>query len=392
MRVLWITGNFQPEIGGLQVYTERLTDALTRLCKVGLITGTQHTAPACREVDHFTVANITAPQNDYQWQQAQDDVASVISEFSPDIVHLANANVAVYRAVIGRSVPLVATVHGNDMTAPWQRVPGRPVLPLIRKGLDECDRIIAVSRHTGGLIRAAGVTAPVTVLRSGCDLDFFKPASHQQDSVRAYYEIAPEVPLLLTVARLVPRKGHLVVLEALRQLAFPVCWLVAGDGPMREQLACAIVESGMEGRVCLIGEVSNEELRALYQACDIFVLSPEEQRQGPRLDSEGFGLVFLEAAACGKPAIASAISGCSEAVIHGETGLLVPPGDPKALAAAIERMAFEPGLAALLGFGALASVRAASGWPRAARQIGEIYDDLVADTRSERDLIRQYRV
>jgi phosphatidyl-myo-inositol dimannoside synthase len=392
MRVLWITGNFQPEIGGLQVYTERLTNALTRICKVGLLTGSQHIAPANREIEHFLVANITAPRDDYEWQQAQDDVAGVISEFSPDIVHLANANVAVYRAAIGRSVPVVASVHGNDVTAPWQRVPGRPVMPCIRNGLDECDRIIAVSRHTEGLIRAAGVTAPVTVLRSGCDLDFFQPASRQDDSVRAYYDIPPDVPVLLTVARLVPRKGHLVVLRALQHLSFPVCWLVSGDGPMRDQLACAIVESGMEDRVCLMGEVSNEELLALYQACDIFVLAPKEQRRGHRLDSEGFGLVFLETAACGKPAIASDISGCREAVIHEETGLLVPPGDPEALAAAIERVVLEPGLAASLGFRALASVRSSGGWPRVARQIGAIYDDVIADTRSERDLIRSYRV
>jgi phosphatidylinositol alpha-1,6-mannosyltransferase len=392
MRVLWITGNFQPEIGGLQVYTERLTDALSRHCKVGLVTGAQHNPPDNPDIAHYPVPNITAPRDNGAWQQAQDDVNSTISAFAPDIVHLANANVAVYRSVIGRSVPVVASVHGNDITAPWQRVPGRQVMNCIREGLNECDRVIAVSRHTAGLVRHSGVTAPVTVMRSGCDLDFFWPAPSGIEATRRRYGIPLGVPILLTVARLVPRKGHFVILEAIRRLPFALYWVIVGDGIMRDRFVHSIAASGIGDRVCLTGAVSNEELRSLYQACDVFVLPPEEQRLGQRLDSEGFGLVFLEAGACCKPVIASDISGCSEAVIHGQTGLLVPPSDPESLAAAIECIVSDPDLAASLGIGGLASVRAAGGWPRLARQVEEIYEDLVADTRSEQDLIRLYRV
>jgi phosphatidylinositol alpha-1,6-mannosyltransferase len=392
MRVLWITGNFQPEIGGLQVYTERLTDCLSRGNEVGLVTGERHTRPNNAEIVHFSVANITAPRDQEAWQYAQENIASIISEFVPDVVHLANANVAVYRPVIGRSVPVVASVHGNDMTAPWQRVPGQNVTSCIREGLNECDRIIAVSRHTAGLVVDAGVTAPLTVLRSGCDLDFFSPAWNGTEVGRDRYGIPRTIPILLTVGRLVPRKGHFIILKALRILSFPVCWLVVGDGPLRERLVGAITESELSGPACLTGEVSMEELRSLYQECDVFVLPPEEQRNGHRLDSEGFGLVFLEAGACCKPVIGSDISGCREAVIHGRTGLLVPPGDPYALADAIQRVILDQDLAASLAMGGLASVRAGGGWPRLARQMEEIYEDLVVDTRSEQDLIRLYRV
>jgi phosphatidylinositol alpha-1,6-mannosyltransferase len=392
MKVLWITGNFQPEIGGLQVYTERLTDALSRRNEVGLVTGDRHTRPDNPDIAHFPVANITAPRDAEAWQQAQDDIASVISDFAPDIVHLANANVAVYRPVIGRSLPVVTTVHGNDLTAPWQRIPGRNVTSCIRDGLNECDRIIAVSRHTAGLAAYNGVTAPVTVLRSGCDLDFFSPAWWGTEGVRDRYGIPRDLPVLLTVGRLVPRKGHFLILEALRALPVPVFWLVVGNGPLRERLLGAITESEISGRACLTGEVSMDELRSLYQTCDVFVLTPEEQRNGHRLDSEGFGLVFLEAGACCKPVISSDVSGCRDAVVHGRTGLLVPPGDLYALADTIEQVVSDPDLAASLAMGGLSSVRAEGGWPRLACQIEDIYEDLVADTRSEQDLIRLYRV
>jgi phosphatidylinositol alpha-1,6-mannosyltransferase len=392
MRVLWITGNFLPEIGGLQVYTESLTDALSRHCEVGLVTGAQHTPPVNPVVAHYAVANITAPGDYRDWEQAQTQLASAVFEFRPDIIHLANANVAVYRHVFDRSLPVVATVHGNDLTAPWQRVPGRNTLRCICDGLNACDRLLAVSRHTGGLVAEYGITAPLSVLHSGCDLDFFSPGWSGSEATREQYGIPPDVPILLTVGRLVPRKGHLVILEALRRISTSVYWIIVGVGPMRERLISSIRNSDLIERALITGEVSKEELRSLYQACDIFVLTPEEQRIGDRLDSEGFGLVFLEAGACGKPVIGSDISGCREAVIDGQTGVMVPPGDPNALAEAIDRLLTDPELAGALGMEGLASVRAGGGWLRLAHQVKEIYQELVADTRSEQALLRFYRV
>jgi phosphatidylinositol alpha-1,6-mannosyltransferase len=391
MRVLWITGNFLPEIGGLQVYTERLTDALSHYCEVGLVTGAQHTPPDSPVVAHYPVANITAPGDYRAWEQAQIQLASAVSEFGPDIVHLANANVAVYRNVIDRSLPVVATIHGNDLTAPWQRVPGRNTLHCIWDGLNACDRLLAVSRHTGGLVAEYGITTPLSVLRSGCDLDFFLPGS-ESEVTRERYGIPSDIPILLTVGRLVPRKGHLIILEALCRISASVYWIIVGDGPMRERLISSIRNSDLTEWVRITGEVSKEELRSLYQACDIFVLAPEEQRIGDRLDSEGFGLVFLEAGACGKPVIGSDVSGCRDAIKDGQTGVMVPPGDPNALAEAIDRLLMDPELAGALGMGGLASVRAGGGWFRLACQVKEIYQELIAEARSEQAMLRLYRV
>jgi phosphatidylinositol alpha-1,6-mannosyltransferase len=391
-RVLWITANFPPEIGGLQVYAERLTDGLAAYCQVGLVTAAHHARPHDRAIVHFPVASITVPGGPAGWQEANDEVAAVIAEFGPDIVHFASANEAIFRPVIGRSLPVVASVHGNDLTAPWQRTPGRNPLRCILEGLNACDRIIAVSYHTAGLVRRWGAKAPTTVLRSGCDLDFFQPAPPSGDATRLRYRLPAGLPILLTVARLVPRKGHLVIAEAIARLTSPVSWLVVGDGPIRASLEDAVARAGTTDRVRLTGEVSREELRSIYQSCDLFVLTPEERRIGDRYDSEGFGLVFLEAGACGKPVIGSDVSGCREAVIHGMTGLLVPPADPQALAEAIESVLNHGELATELGQGGLVSVRAAGGWARLAQQTAELYDEVITDVRSERHLLRLYRV
>jgi phosphatidylinositol alpha-1,6-mannosyltransferase len=121
-------------------------------------------------------------------------------------------------------------------------------------------------------------------------------------------------------------------------------------------------------------------LLAIYNACDVFVLTPEEHESRGRLDSEGFGLVFHEAGACRKPVIGSDVSGCRDAVIHGVTGLLVPPEDPQPLAAAMERILSDPSTAQTLGRGGLALVRMLGGWPRVAQQTYQVYEEVLLGT------------
>jgi phosphatidylinositol alpha-1,6-mannosyltransferase len=184
--------------------------------------------------------------------------------------------------------------------------------------------------------------------------------------------------MLLTVARVSARKGHFHVLEALRRLRFPFCWMVAGGGPLLPELRASVSDPGLQDRVRILGEVSNYDLLALYNACDMFVLTPQQREDGAILDSEGFGLVFHEAGACGKAVIAADVSGCKEAVVQGVTGLLVPPDDPQALADSIEHLVTHPEIAEALGRGGLAWVRKLGGWDRLAFQVNELYERVIA--------------
>jgi glycosyltransferase involved in cell wall biosynthesis len=245
---------------------------------------------------------------------------------------------------------LVLTLHGSEILR-FSSLPHRR--RLFQKLLDRAARVGVVSRYVRDLLHkkfavdAAKVILVPGALRSGfVDTQFarVRPAAG-----------APVV--LLTVARVHPRKGQHSVLEALTLLAknSPTPFEYRIVGPLvhaayHRKLQKLARESGATVR--FLGEVPDADLPALYSQADIFVMTPVPH--GPSL--EGFGLVYLEAAAHGLPTVAHRTGGVPEAVRDGVTGLLVDPADRPALAAAIARLINEPALRANLA--AAARVRA----------------------------------
>lgn len=155
---------------------------------------------------------------------------------------------------------------------------------------------------------------------------------------------------LLTVARLVPRKGHLSILDALALLRDhdrlpPIHYHLVGDGPLADRIHEHIKELRLMNFVTMHRSISDQELIAIYRCCDIFVMPTEHAGK----DIEGFGTVYIEAGAFGLPVIASDVAGVNEAVIDGETGILVPTGSVPDLADAIEILARNPERRAELG-------------------------------------------
>jgi len=164
--------------------------------------------------------------------------------------------------------------------------------------------------------------------------------SNFADKISPRKTSAPGAPLvLLTVGRVHPRKGQHAVLEALTQLnprpQTPLAYHIAGPVVSRlhqRRLEVLARRSGVD--VQFLGAVSDADLPALYANADIFLLTPEAY--GPSV--EGFGLVYLEAAAAGLPVIAHRTGGVAEAVRDGVTGVLIKPGDRTGLAAAIRTL------------------------------------------------------
>ena len=153
---------------------------------------------------------------------------------------------------------------------------------------------------------------------------------------------------VLFVGRLVERKGVHVLLRALARLPddSPVRLVVCGDGPERPRLEALARELGVAGRVELAGRVDDERLRREYAEADAFVLPAIVDARG---DTEGLGVVLLEAMNSRVPVVASDAGGITDIVEHERTGLLVPPGDEGALATALARLARDPALARALG-------------------------------------------
>jgi glycosyltransferase involved in cell wall biosynthesis len=177
---------------------------------------------------------------------------------------------------------------------------------------------------------------------------------------------------ILFVGRLIERKGvsHLVrALGALRQRT-PARLVVIGDGPERSRLEQLARDVGVAAHVEFRGRVSNEELRHAYAAADVFVLpSVVDARQ----DTEGLGVVLLEAMNYAVPVIASEIGGITDIVQHERTGLLVPPGDEVALGRALSRVLTDSVLARTLGEAGRQHLREAFSWSRIVDRWEEIY-------------------
>ncbi|MDH7602909.1 MAG: glycosyltransferase family 4 protein [Armatimonadota bacterium] len=201
-------------------------------------------------------------------------------------------------------------------------------------------RIIAVSDAVRRHLAAQGIPAErIRVVHNGVDVQAYQPVDLEKAKNDFGYE--PDAPLFGVFGRLSPEKGQRVAIEAmfLIQDDIPNARLViAGDGPERESLLTCARVLGVADRVDFVGFV--KDVRHLMSACDVVVV--------PSL-KEGFGLVAVEAMALERPVAASATGGLPEIVLQGETGILVAPEDPKALAQALLELAQDAELRSRLG-------------------------------------------
>lgn len=194
---------------------------------------------------------------------------------------------------------------------------------------------IAVSQAlANNLIRTFGVPSrKITVIRNAIPADRFTGHSEGHAAIDA----PSHLPIVLTCARLDPQKGLCYLLEAAAHIP-DALFVLAGDGPERASLETLAHDLGISRRVRFLGY--RQDIPALLACCDLFVL--------PSL-YEGLPLSILEAMAAGKPVVATAIGGTDEAVLHGTTGVLVPPADAAALAGAIQTILAHPVLARAMG-------------------------------------------
>jgi glycosyltransferase involved in cell wall biosynthesis len=280
------------------------------------------------------------------------------------------------RAAVGLAdpPPLVQTFHALGLVK--RRHQGTAdTSPAVREGVEaalvsRADHIIATCTDELAELAALGAEpARVSVIPCGVDTRLFRP----QGPSAPRPEHGPH--RLVVVSRLVPRKGIGEVIEALPLL--PGTELVVAGGPPAAGLdtdpeAVRLRElsraRGVEDRVRLLGSVTRAEVPALLRSADVAVCVPWY---------EPFGIVPLEAMACGIPVVGSAVGGLLDTVAHRRTGLLVPPRDPEALAAAIRHLLDNPSLRLHLGAEAAAQVREHYTWPQVAWATLRVYERLV---------------
>ncbi|MCS3695715.1 glycosyltransferase family 4 protein [Salinibacter ruber] len=190
---------------------------------------------------------------------------------------------------------------------------------LYWRAIQKCNCIIAVSEfRKGQFVDTVGIDSidqKTSVVYSGVDRSTFYPDSA---NIRGRHDIAGHTDILLSASRLVERKGYADMLEVFTELhraGYSFHWIVAGDGPYRNTLLRNVEQAGMSPWVTWVGELSKDVLRTYYSSVDLFWLLSEFQ--------EAFGLVYLEANACGTPVIGRELGGVSEAIDDGVNGFLV---------------------------------------------------------------------
>lgn len=332
MTHLLVTNDFPPKIGGIQTLLWELW----------------------RRIDPSTFAVLTTPHPDAEaWDAAQpfrvERTTEPVLLPHPGLVRRIDSlaeEIGAATVVLDPALPLgllgphLATpydvlLHGAEVTVPG-RLPGSRL--ALRRVLLGARRVVAFGGYPAAEAeRAAGRALPLTVVPCGIDSSRFRPLdAGERMEVRARHGLH-DGPLVLSLSRLVPRKGMDVLIDAAAHLAARVPDLqvaIAGSGRDRDRLEKRVAATGAP--VTFLGRVPEEELAEVHGAADVYAMLCRSRWGG--LEQEGFGIVFLEAAAAGVPQVAGDSGGASEAVADGETGFVVPPTDVQAVADALERL------------------------------------------------------
>jgi phosphatidyl-myo-inositol dimannoside synthase len=375
---LLVTNDFPPKVGGIQAY---LWELWRRFDPDSFVVLTASSHPDADQFDRQQAtrgiriervkSRVLAPT-----PHLVRRIRETARRVGADLVVL---DPAFPLGVIGSSlgIPYAVLLHGAEVA-----IPGR--LPVSRQV------VARVLRHSSLIISAGGYPAasaartvakgslpPVVEITPGVDLDRFRPLDDDERTrARADLGLPKEGPLVVSVSRLVPRKGMDVLIDAavLLRSDFPdITVAIAGRGRDADRLSGRIAETGAP--VQLLGAVGDEDIPRLVGAADIFVMLCRNRWLG--LEQEGFGIVFLEAAAAGVPQIAGVSGGAGEAVLDGETGLMVSrPSDAGAAAVAIRRLLDDAALRSAMGAASRRRAEASFDYDRLASRLAATLADM----------------
>jgi phosphatidylinositol alpha-1,6-mannosyltransferase len=270
----------------------------------------------------------------------------------------------------GGRLRIISYAHGEEITACAASGQLRRIMHLAHR---QCDLMIANSRNTVRLLEGHIDPAKVRVVHPGVDVGEFADARGRGARWRAGRGLGDRL-LVATLGRLDPRKNHAAVIEAVAALAprfANLSYIVAGEGRQKTALMELAKQRGVAERVHFLGGVGDADRVAILGACDL--LAMPALRDGT--DVEGFGMVFLEAGACGRPVLAGREGGQAEAVIDGQTGLVVDGSRPQQVAEALSRLLADAGLRRRLGQAGMAHA-AGFDWPQVVQRIVDLVESI----------------
>jgi phosphatidylinositol alpha-1,6-mannosyltransferase len=364
-RVLIVTNDFPPRQGGIETFVATIADGLAdRVVVYTSRTPGEEEADAARPYpvvrDHSRVLLPTPPTRaTMQRLMRQHGCDRVLFGAAAPLGLLGGA------ARRGGATRVVGMTHGHELW--WARLP--PSRLLLRRIARLCDALTYLAEYTRlAIAEAVGPDAAQLVrMPPGVDSTAFVPAyAEVRQRERARWGIADDVPVVLCLSRLTPRKGQDTLIRALPEVRRRVpgtVALIVGDGPARDRLERLVGEVGLSpDAVVFTGGVAHEQTPAFYATADAFAMICRDRRRG--LEVEGLGIVFLEAQAAGLPVVVGRSGGAVDTVRDGVTGFVVEPLDPGAVATALVDLLGDPDRARAMGAAGRAWVTENWGWDR----------------------------
>lgn len=315
---LLVTNDFPPRIGGIQSYLYELWRRLPAH-EVTVLTTAQDGAESWDAAQLFRIERI-----DSSFLAPTPGLIGRINDLAAEVqADLVLLDPAWPVGAIGPHLarPFGLVLHGSEVTVPAR-------LPFVQLALRRTMRRARLVIAAGGYPLeqgrySAGRDVPAVVIPPGVDVERFHPLDlAARREVRSALGLDPDATIVLGISRLVPRKGFDVLIRAAAQIAEEhpaVRVVIGGEGRDRERLET--LASGLGAPVTFLGAIAAEHLPGLYAASDVFAMLCRDRWLG--LEQEGFGIVFLEAAAAGVPSVAGRSGGSAEAVVDGETGIVV---------------------------------------------------------------------
>lgn len=372
-KTLLITNDYPPRVGGIQ----RTLHALWRQLPPERVAVWAPSWEGWRAFDSGEPYEIVREPATFIWPtpQVRRRAREVMAATGAEVVLFGDAfPLALMGPAIARSgTPYLVAAHGFDY---WLSLtPGAH--RAMRYMTSRASRVPVCSAFIARTVRTAvRKRVPVSVMYPGAAVERFRP-DLDTAPIRERHGLG-ESPLVVCVSRLVARKGQDVLIHAMpaiRRRVPEAKLLIVGGGPYRDRLE-AMASGAPAGSVVFSGQVPEEELPLYYSVGDVFAMPCRNRLAG--LEVEGWGNVFIEAAACGRPVVAGASGGAVEAVDDGVTGLVVDGANVSAVAEAVGGLLADPVRAEVMGKAGRARVEGFYTWPRAALQLAGWLREAVA--------------
>jgi glycosyltransferase involved in cell wall biosynthesis len=364
MRVLVVTDQYAPMVGGVPNVTQTLAHGLAgRGHAVTLLVpdpGTSSQAAAGR-ADGHQVSLACSRSVRWPWYDGMrlaflslSAARRLISELAPDVVHIHSPLTLGRMAGLAArqlSIPVVYTNHylpENVRPGSTRRSPlfDAAFYAYLVQFANKCAHVTAPTLTALQLLRAQGLRAPAQVISNGIDLRTYCPGP-PDSVVRDRYGLRTDRPVILYVGRLSQEKGVDVLLAAVARLTADAQVAIAGRGPESGRLAATADRLGLSDRVRFLGFVPDADLPAIYRLADVFAIPSRAELQS---------LATMEAMATGLPVVASDAYSLRELVSHEKTGLLITPGRADELAASLDTLLGAPGVRARMAQESLRAV------------------------------------